>query len=89
MNAVEYAFGIPVSPFVIYGFPMRITFGQQSPLATTAQKVKYGLENTNWVVFPFAFHQNRERSDRNCPFPLLNLRDENERIIIFFPQIAV
>ena len=89
MNAVEYAFGIPVSPFVIYGFPVRITFGQQSPLATTAQKVEYGLENTNWVVFPFAFHQNRERSDQNCPFPLVNLLDVNEGIIIFFSQTAV
>ena len=39
MDSVEYAFGVPVSPFIIYGLPVRITQGQKSPLTATAQKV--------------------------------------------------
>lgn len=89
MDTVEYAFGIPVSPFVIYGFPVRITFRQQSPLAATAQKVEYLLENTARVVLPSAFSQNWKVSDKYAPFPAVNLGDVYERIIIVLYQTAV
>lgn len=89
MDSIEYAFGIPVSPFVIYGFPVRITQGQKPPLTATAQKVEYRFENTDGVVLPSAFHQRWERIDQNRPLPTVNLGNVNERIIIVLFQKAV
>lgn len=89
VDSVEYAFGIPVSPFIIYGFPVWITYRRKSPLTATAQKVEYRLENTDGIVFPFAFHQNGKRIDQNRPFPAVDLRNVDERIVIVLFQKAV
>ena len=89
MDFVEYAFGIPVSPFVINRFPVRITYGQKPPLATTSQKVEYRLKNTDGVMRSFAFHQIRKESDQGVSFSPVNLGNVYERIIISFYQAAV
>lgn len=86
MDSIEYAFGIPVSPFIIYGFPVRIACRHKPPLTSTAQKVEYRLENKDGVVFSFAFHQSGERIDQNRPHPVENPGNVNERIIIVLFQ---
>ena len=68
---------------------MRIANGQEPPLAAPAQKVEYSLNNTDGVVLSFAFHLIRKESDQDTPFSPVNLRDMNERIIIFLYQAEV
>lgn len=88
MNSVEYTLGKPISPFVIYGFPMRITWGQKSPLATAAQKVENRFKYTDWIMLPFAFHQFGERIDQQRTFLAVDSWDVNVGIIIILFQSA-